>query len=485
MLFNSYEFIFLFVPIAYWGYFALNRRKYVIAAKVWLLVASLFFYSWWNIVYLPLLVVSVLVNFMLSNTMYRANSQGKKKALLIAGIAFNIGMLGYFKYMDFFISNINLIADTHYNLLHLALPLAISFFSLQQITFLVDSYEGLVKERKFLDYAIFVTFFPQLIAGPIVHHEEMMPQFASLRHKIRQYRHVAAGIFIFAIGLFKKVVIADTFAVWATGGFDHADQLNMIAAWATSLSYTFQLYFDFSGYADMAIGTALLFNIRLPINFNSPFKATSIIEFWHRWHITLSNFLSTYLYTPIVKSFKTLTFHKAMLATVITMAIAGIWHGPSWLFVTFGLMHGLALALNHYWRQLGIRLYSWVGWLLTFNFINLASVPFRARTVEDMFKVYSGMFGGDIVLPLALEQKFAVLSNYGVVFGELFGALAGSRETLYSIIAAVVAVLVLPNSSQLLQRFKSNIITLLFTLVLLVYSLILLNKPSEFLYFNF
>jgi len=234
----------------------------------------------------------MLFNYVIGNSLNdTTNRKVSKKALLIFGIVSNISLLGYFKYTDFFIENFNLATSSNIELLNLALPLAISFFTFQQVSYLVDSYRQETKEYDFLNYALFVTFFPQLIAGPIVHHKEMMPQFANSRNMVKNYKNIALGLFIFSIGLFKKVVIADIFAIWATDGFDTATTLNIFEAWATSLSYTFQLYFDFSGYTDMAIGLALLFNIKLPINFNSPYKATDIQDFWRRWHITLSRFL--------------------------------------------------------------------------------------------------------------------------------------------------------------------------------------------------
>jgi len=293
MLFNSYEFIFTFLPITFFIYFYLNSKRLTQASKVFLVLSSLFFYSWWNVVYLPLILISMLFNYSIGNTLSNKkdfNKSFSKKTILIFGIICNISLLGYFKYGDFFIENFNLLSGANANLLHLLLPLAISFFTFQQIAYLVDSYKAETKEYNFLNYTLFVTFFPQLIAGPIVHHKEMMPQFANVRNMLINYRNIALGLFIFSIGLFKKVVIADTFAVWANNGFDVATNLNFFEAWATSLSYTFQLYFDFSGYTDMAIGIALFFNIKLPINFNSPYKALSIKDFWRRWHITLSRF---------------------------------------------------------------------------------------------------------------------------------------------------------------------------------------------------
>ncbi|MDQ6977412.1 MAG: MBOAT family O-acyltransferase, partial [Ghiorsea sp.] len=300
MLFNSYEFIFIFLPITFAVYFYLNKMRLTEASKVFLVFSSLFFYSFWNIAYLPIILASMLFNYIVGSILSRQGNVGLfNKSVLAFGIISNVTLLAYFKYSDFFIENFNLLSGTKIELLNLALPLAISFFTFQQIAYLVDSYRHETKEYDFLNYAVFVTFFPQLIAGPIVHHKEMMPQFAYNRSKVINYKNITLGLFIFSIGLFKKVVIADTFATWANAGFDVATSLNFIEAWTTSLSYTFQLYFDFSGYTDMAIGLALLFNIRLPINFNSPYKATNIQDFWRRWHITLSRFLKDYVYIPL------------------------------------------------------------------------------------------------------------------------------------------------------------------------------------------
>lgn len=336
MLFNSFEFIFLFLPFIFLLYFYLLHKRLIIGAKGILVFSSLFFYSWWNIAYLPIILSSMLINFVVGNTIGKQQriTIFQKKVLLIFGIVFNLGLLAYFKYADFFLENLNNVFDASFPILDLALPLAISFFTFQQIAYLVDSYKGETTEYDFLNYALFVTFFPQLIAGPIVHHKEMMPQFMSKWNLVRNYKNIAAGLFIFSIGLFKKLIIADTFAQWANYGFDQAEILTVVEAWVTSLSYTFQLYYDFSGYTDMAIGAALLFNIRLPINFNSPYKAHNIQDFWRRWHITLSRFLRDYIYIPLggnrSGSFRT---SCNLMATFI---IGGIWHGAGWTFIFWG-----------------------------------------------------------------------------------------------------------------------------------------------------
>ena len=489
MLFNSYEFIFVFLPVSFFIYFYLNHKRLTIASKGWLVFASLFFYSWWNIVYLPLILVSVLFNFSIAKAMEGFIESRKtflsKNSLLKIGLLFNIGLLVYFKYMDFFISNINATLSSDIRLLYLALPLAISFFTLQQIAFLVDTYEGLAKEKNFLDYTVFVTFFPQLIAGPIVHHKEMMPQFGSIRNKVINYRNIVLGLFIFSIGLLKKVVIADTFAVWATNGFDVATTLNLLEAWVTSLAYTFQLYFDFSGYTDMAIGAALLFNIKLPINFNSPFKATGIIDFWQRWHITLTSFITAYIYTPLVRSFSKLSFNKAMIATFITFLIAGLWHGASWMFVIFGALHGIALVINNYWKKSKLKINKILAWLITFNFVNIAFIFFRAKEWDDAVKVLSGMIGlSGIKIHTILQSKLSFLEGYGVEFGIYDAVKLPVLEILWFVFGFAL-VLLFKNSIQIISNFQLNYKTVSLSAITFVLGFLSLNKVSEFLYFNF
>ncbi|MDF1879352.1 MBOAT family protein, partial [Sulfurimonas sp. SAG-AH-194-C20] len=389
MLFNSYEFIFIFLPITFFVYYYLNAKRLYRISKVFLVFSSLFFYSWWNVVYLPIILSSMLINYTLGKALYNTN----KKTLLSIGISINLLLLLYFKYADFFIENFNLLTDENVPSLDLVLPLAISFFTFQQISYLVDSYKKKVKEHSFLNYALFVTFFPQLIAGPIVHHQEMMPQFRDTNNTEVNYHNIAKGIFIFSIGLFKKVVIADTFAVWATQGFNVTTQLSFLEAWATSLSFTFQLYFDFSGYTDMAIGAALLFNISLPINFNSPYKSNNIQDFWRRWHITLSRFLKDYIYIPLGgnKNGEYITYSNL----IITFLIGGIWHGAGWTFILWGFLHGLALVIYKIWSKYGFKIWTCISWLITFNFINITWVFFRANEVEDAIKILSAMFSFD------------------------------------------------------------------------------------------
>lgn len=498
MLFNSYEFIFLFLPISFFVYFYLSYKRLTTASKSWLVFVSLFFYSWWNVTYLPLILTSILFNYSIASTILEYNNRKKiffsKKTLLQIGLFLNLGLLLYFKYMDFFIANLNWSLNSNIPLMHIVLPLGISFFTITQIAFLIDCYEGLVKEKNFLNYMLFVTFFPHLLAGPILHHKEIMPQFASMKNKVKNYKNIAIGLFIFSIGLFKKVVIADTFGKWVNIGFDTATTLNLFEAWITSLSFTFQVYFDFSGYTDMAIGAALLFNIRLPQNFNSPYKATNIIEFWLRWHMTLTNFVSYYIYTPMLLSFKKMTFSKAMLITFIAFVIVGLWHGASWTFIVFGVLHGIAAIINHIWKKTKIKMNKILAWLITFNFINITFVIFRAKEWNDAFKILYGMFSLDkLLLPSQLANKLSFLNQYGISFGNLTNNIASDNQPFFWIIAGFIIVLLFQHSgkivsypnfnrTQILSIRNSIYFSILFMLSILY---IAISPYSEFIYFNF
>ena len=474
MLFNSYEFIFIFLPITFIIYFFLLSKRLIVGAKGFLVASSLFFYSWWNIAYLPLILGSMLFNYIVGNSLNGNNTKLKinKKSLLTFGIISNIALLAYFKYADFFIENANYLSSSNIPTLDLALPLAISFFTFQQIAYLVDSYRKETDEYDFLNYALFVTFFPQLIAGPIVHHKEMMPQFASRWNLVKNYKNIALGLFIFSIGLFKKVVIADTLAIWATNGFDKAEVLTLIEAWVTSLSYTFQLYFDFSGYTDMAIGIALLFNIKLPINFNSPYKAKDIQDFWRRWHITLSRFLRDYIYIPLggnrQGSFRT---YSNLMATFI---LGGLWHGAGWTFIFWGFLHGFALVIHRAWKSFGFTMNSILAWFITFNFINISWIFFRAKEWDDAIKVLSGMFGFSGIEIVEYKVKI-LLKNIN-----------GDDKTLAIFIMAIFITFVMKNT---MFYYKNNILltykTMFFITSLYIVSILQMHQVSEFLYFNF
>ena len=485
MLFNSYEFIFLFLPITFILYFYLLSQRLILGAKIFLVIASLFFYGYWNFSYVPLILLSIFVNYSVGLSLVNHEKiKLSSKTILIFGILFNVGLLGYFKYTDFLLENFNGIFGSNIPLPHIILPLGISFFTFTQIAFLVDAYRREAKEYSLVNYMLFVTYFPHLLAGPILHHKEMMPQFASKYNWVKNYRNIALGLFIFSIGLFKKVVIADTFAPWATAGFDTATTLNLIEAWATSLSYTFQLYFDFSGYCDMAIGISLMFNIKLPINFNSPYKALNIQDFWRRWHMTLSRFLRDYIYIPLGGNrkgeFRTYT---NLLATFL---IGGLWHGAGWTFIIWGALHGIALAIHRFWQSLGFKMNKILAWFITFNFINITWIFFRAKDFESAIKVLGSMFSLDnVVFHPMFQSKLGFLSQYGITFGGMFENIQASREIIVWLFFAFILVLFFKNSMEKRDSFKPNYKLAFLIAFCFIFGILSLNKVSEFLYFNF
>ena len=471
MLFNSYEFILLFLPITFFVYFYLAKKQSIISSRVWLIFTSLFFYGWWNIAYLPIILCSMVFNYLVGARLAYVGKKGLNKKLLLSfGVVSNLTLLAYYKYADFLIDNLNYVAELQVQSLNLLLPLAISFFTFQQIAYLVDSYRSKTRKHSFLSYAVFVSFFPQLIAGPIVHHSEMMPQFSDQKNNFVTHRNVLLGIYIFTIGLFKKVVVADNFAIWANHGFDVAQSLTFVEAWATSLSYTFQLYYDFSGYTDMAIGLALLFNIKLPQNFNSPYQSLSVQDFWRRWHMTLSRFLKDYVYIPLGGNRKgELRIYCNLIATFL---LGGLWHGAGWMFVVWGLLHGAALAGHRAWNALGFRLHKWVAWIVTFNFINVTWVFFRAENWSDAYKILSSMF--------LIEQPITFIDL--LTFGDI------NVMQFYLIIILVLGTIFsipLRNSNQLVIKFESTIAKITLIVAISLTAVLGLSRDSIFLYFNF
>ena len=421
MLFNSYIFILAFLPITLIVYYSIGARGHGNVAIAWLVMASLFFYGWWNPAYLGLLLFSILVNyaFGLSLSQNRASASAVRKITLATGIAINIGMLGYFKYANFFVDSVNFAIGTNWHLDKIILPLAISFFTFQQVAYLVDAYRGETSEYNFLHYCLFVTFFPQLIAGPIVHHKEMLPQFA--RNVVYRFSHLdfSIGLTIFLIGLFKKVIIADSVALHATPVFQAAElgqSLDFLNAWKGVFAYTLQLYFDFSGYSDMAIGLARMFGIKLPINFNSPYQALNIIDFWRRWHITLSRFLRDYLYIPLGGNRKGPARRQVNL--MMTMLLGGLWHGAGWNFVIWGGLHGIYLVTNYMWHQIWRNpIDKWwsrfIARSLTLLAVMVGWVFFRAESLEGAFTILHGM----VNFPATFHGHLGSLENWLSLIG--------------------------------------------------------------------
>lgn len=494
MLFSTWQFILAFLPISFFVYFFLNKRRMVVGGKVWLLAASLFFYSYWNVTYLPLMLASILVNFVIGSSLSRAGgtanpnqSKFPPKVVLAAGITINLVVLAYYKYTDFLVANINAAIGAHISLPHIVLPLAVSFFTFTQIAYLVDSYRGETAEYDLLNYALFVTFFPHLIAGPIVHHRHIMSQFSSKWTLAIRHSNVLKGLILFSIGFFKKSVIADTFSIWADAGFDSGQALDFFSAWAASLSYTFQLYFDFSGYCDMAMGASLLFNIWLPLNFNSPYKARDIQDFWRRWHITLSGFLRDYLYIPLGGNRGT-PWHTYR-NILVTFVLGGLWHGASWMFVAWGALHGAALVVHRLWKKLGCALPNKVAWLITFLFVNFTWVFFRAKTPEDAKRVLHGMIDINSISLPASSVPALRLSWAGWLADYLLPSLPASLvAALPSLLAIGAGLMLLPfrNSYELVAAVPTMRKSVAAAVIFAVAMYFSLGTTSPvFLYFNF
>ena len=420
MLFNSPEFIFVFMPIVlsvYWLALGMNRAR---ACILVLVLASLIFYAYWKPIYLVLFLLSVGGNYLFSKRIFDCVNTRTRKILLFGGVVFNLGLLGYFKYALFVIDNLALMSAQDWSIEPILLPLAISFFTFQQIAYLVDCHKGDVRPPAIGKYLLFISFFPQLIAGPIVHHYQMLPQLENLTRVRNRLCFILTGAAFFFAGLFKKVVLADGIGAYAEPVFNDAASgaiIGTLDAWIAAFSFGFQIYFDFSGYSDMAIGLALLFGIRLPVNFNSPYKSSSIIEFWRRWHMTPSQFLRDHLYIPLGGNRH--GTERQLGNMMIVMLLGGLWHGAGWGFVLWGGLHGVYLIINHIWRRLfpNLRLPAHFGTSLTFIAVMVAWVPFRAGTWDvtmTMWRAMAGFTDGALMTanPFIACAALAVLSGF-------------------------------------------------------------------------
>jgi D-alanyl-lipoteichoic acid acyltransferase DltB (MBOAT superfamily) len=506
MQFNSYIFILLFLPLTVCGYFGLNRLGKEKAAKIFLLLMSLWFYGYFNPSYLLIIVGSILANFCISKAMERAEDK-PKKLLLILGIIFNVGLIFYFKYYDFFISNINIVFGSDFILRHIVLPLGISFFTFQQISFVVDSYRGQTKGYSFWEYALFVAFFPQLVAGPIVLHSELIPQFRDESRWKPDFDNLSKGLMMFARGLAKKVLIADTFGGAVSWGFNQAAAIPAGEGALTSpeiiivmLSYTFQIYFDFSGYSDMATGLSAMFNLQIPQNFNSPYKALSIADFWKRWHMTLTRFLTNYVYIPLGGNRKGKA--RTYLNTMIVFLVSGIWHGANWTFILWGVIHGLFQCINKAGSGLynklmeGVKklpaaaVLTWIvkaiQWFVTFVVINVAWLLFRADSVTQFIQIMKRLpvYNYDIRTELLESFRIPKIRYLFMLFGgepsEMFTL---GFCTVVAFVLALIMVLAFPNNYEC--KYKKTPANLIITWVLMVICIISLSRISTFLYFNF
>ena len=539
MLFNSYIFIFLFLPLCLLGFYILQKRQATLA-KVWLTCFSLWFYGYFNVSYLLIMLCSIVGNYgihrvlvdtgkNISGNRYIKNIDGldtgnkdtkgkkyarKKKIVLITGVTANLMVLFYFKYYDFFVENVNTLFGSSFMLRHILLPLGISFFTFQQISFLVDTYRGELDEVGFVDYALFVSFFPQLIAGPIVVHEEMLPQFARIgndgRLKEEKVEIFTKGIYVFVLGLAKKVLIADTFGVAVDLAYSNVNGINRLESLITIIFYSLQLYFDFSGYCDMAKGIAGMFGMKIANNFNSPYKAVNIVDFWKRWHITLSRFFTKNIYIPLGGNRK--GEGRMYLNYLIVFFLSGLWHGAGWNFILWGMMHGILYVVTKWWiirktnvikkstyneksdnqmrssRKWSKQLLSSFTCLLTFIYVSIAWVYFRAATVEQANILLSNIVTKPWTLPGSGFTDAFNLGEFWYILKILKIATLPYAQYYIMIIFAVFALVITffgKNIDELATKFKPTVLNAVITAGLFIWCVVSLSGVSTFLYFNF
>lgn len=459
MLFNSYEFIFLFLPISLTLYFFFAQYRLTKISTAWLVIASLVFYSYWDVRYLFLLLASILFNYLVGYFL----ENNRNKRLLSFGILFNLCLLGYYKYMAFFLESFNQLNGSVITVPNIILPLGISFFTFTQTAYLVDVYRGETKNYSLLTYCLFVTVFPHLIAGPILYHKDMIPQFSEIKNFVFSPKNMYLGVSLFSIGLFKKVILADTLAPWVNVIFENTDKVGTIEAWLGAIAYTLQLYFDFSGYSEMAMGLGLMFNFKLPLNFNSPYHAVSIIDFWRRWHITLSTYLKNYLYIPLGGNKKGEL--RRVFNLLVTMLLGGLWHGAGWNFIVWGGLHGSYLVINHTWRRTQLKLPMFISWLITFICVVLAWVFFRASSIDAAINLIKSM------LKFHLDYQYFHLNFI--------------NKTACITIVGMCLILALPNVHYLLNKYNYNFKWAFLIAIIFIISILNLGKETEFLYFQF
>jgi alginate O-acetyltransferase complex protein AlgI len=478
MMFNSFRFLFVFLPVVTVGYAAFQRYAGPRVAQAFLLLSSLVFYAVAKPVYVFLLLGSILFNWAVAvgigieDVDAMPLQLAKRKRMLQLGLVGNILFLGSFKYFNFFLLHLPAYHGIRFTLPDWSFPLGISFFTLTQIMYLVDTYQGLNAPNSLFDHATLVSMFPYVTSGPLVRSRAIVPQLTKRSDTNDRLEVACRGLLIFALGLAKKVIIADSFARIADAGFGSTGSLSMLEAWVFSLSYTFQIYFDFSGYSDMAVGAAWMLGIDIPINFNAPYRSKSISEFWQRWHISLSNFITNYMFTPILRAMGKATLKTSVFAVLVAMAIAGLWHGPAWTFILFGTLHGIALACNQVWKKKRLKMPDWLGWLLTFVFVNAAFTFFRSPNV-----------------PAALHLLRATLPH-AALFGTsaLKGVVPLTPLLIVRPIAfGVVLAFFFKTSYDVARSFARNYLSALGTALLLGACILYMNSTAakEFVYFAF
>lgn len=487
MLFNSYIFVFLFFPLVVLGYYWLHHMKQEKMALGYLTMMSMVFYGYNSIQYLGMLIVSILVNYLLACLMDRTGRLMLRKLFLALGLLYNLGILFCFKYYDFFIENLNTVLHADYHFLRLALPLGISFYTFQQLSYVVDSYRGDCEKYSLLEYAAYVSFFPQLIAGPIVYHDELIPQLRAEENHHIQYENLCKGIYAFALGMAKKVLVADTLSKVVTVGYADVNLLNSVSTMLVMVCYSLQIYFDFSGYCDMAYGIGFMFNVELPVNFNSPYKAASVREFWDRWHMTLTRFFTKYIYIPLGGSRrgKVRTYINVMLVFLVS----GIWHGANWTFILWGIINGLGNLFDRFFDRILEKIPRVVRMTVTFCFCTIAWSMFRAESVEQGVKMIGNLaVSGDGELYGQIAEAFSKLFEMRLLerlgMGGLMQACSWFMPVVFVLILILVC-MIMRNTQEKVNDGRYGARRIVVTVGLLLWSVFSLSDVSEFLYFNF
>lgn len=474
MVFSSFVFIFAFLPITLAGYFLLARLKNPSIQKYFLILASLVFYVYYDLFYLPIILASILCNFAAALMMQRC-SGSFRRLFFILGIAFNILLLGYYKYSGFFIENLSLLCGMELAVKNVLLPLGISFFTFQQLSYLLCIWRGELQAHSFRDYCLFVCFFPKLVMGPLAEPSELIPQFQDTSRRSFNSENFASGLFIFSMGLFKKAFLADTIALLVDNGFALASP-GLAAAWVTSLSYTLQIYFDFSGYSDMALGLARMLNFELPFNFLSPYRSESVSQFWRRWHITLGRALSSYIYRPLGGNRKGLL--RTCLNLFLTFMVSGLWHGAAWTFVLWGALHGLIIALERVFAKALDKIPHFIRVSCTFLCVNFLWVLFRAESFRQAMGIYRGMFSFNNI---AFSQLAAIAYDGNINFPNI----VDYTYIALLLFAGLFLVFFCKNSAEKLKSFRFSLPQLLLTVLMFCLSMLCMTRESIFIYFNF
>ena len=490
MFFNSTQFIFIFAPVIISLFYILGKLNMIRVILLFLSCVSLFYYSIWSYNFTIIFSLSIITNFFMGKLIiinYKKKKFQISNLIVVIAILLNIIFLGFFMYFNFFVDNLQNFLKLNISNLEILLPLGISFFTIKQIVYIIHCNGGPVLKYKnnFLDYLTFITYFPQLIAGPVIHYDDFFSQFKKKILRVN-FKNINLGLFLFSIGLFKKCVLADHLAIWTSNGFNNYEYLNFFESWLLTYSYAFQIYFDVSAYADMAIGVSMMLNIKLPINFNSPYKQMNTSLLWKNWHMTVTKFITHYIYMPIVMSFKNLNYLKVFISISLTMILAGLWHGSNWTFIVFGIINGLSIVIYHLWRKVNISLNKYFSIFITFTIFSISLIFFKSDTLSQAFSIILSMFDlNNVVLPGNLVKFIPALNYFNIQYGTWLYNLRADILYLFFILFCFMIIFFFKNSNELLDLFKLNKFYCILTTSNIIISLLFINNTFQYVYFKF